>query len=141
MLSDGNAALGLDPDPARRTYVWMGDFSEAEANARMDAAGVLVGEDELREAVLGATSRPAELSSLCASLSAAPPESSELIVRAFVEAKCAEAKSRVIELLACDDSETNKKLGLHFRHMLRDMLENGGSLSAENASAYIRFTA
>ena len=133
VLSDGNAALGLDPDPARRTYVWMGDFSEAEANARMDAAGVLVGEDELREAVLGATTRPAALFSLCAKLSAAPPESSELIVRAFVEAKRAEAKSRVINLLKSDDSKTNKELGLHFRHLLNDMLESGGSLSEENA--------
>jgi hypothetical protein len=94
VLSDGNAALGLDPDPDRRTLVWMGDFSVSEANARMDAAGVLVGEDELREAVLGVTTRPAALSSLCAELSAAPPESSELIARAFVEAKRAEAESR-----------------------------------------------
>jgi hypothetical protein len=137
VLSDGNAALGLDPDPARRTFIWMGDFSEAEANARLDAAGVLVGEDELREAVLGLTTRPVELFSLCAKLSAAPPESSELIVRAFVEAKRAEAESRVTNLLSCDDSETNKELGLHFRHLLKDMLKNGGSLSEKNAAAYM----
>ena len=33
----------------------------------------------------------------------------------------------------CNDSRTNKELGLHFRHLLKDMLKNGGSLSEENA--------
>mmetsp|Transcript_34764 Transcript_34764/g.82000 ORF Transcript_34764/g.82000 Transcript_34764/m.82000 type:complete len:428 (+) Transcript_34764:44-1327(+) len=46
VLSDGNAVLGLDPDPARRNHLWMGDFSETEARARMDAAELLVGEDD-----------------------------------------------------------------------------------------------
>jgi hypothetical protein len=137
VLSDGNTVLGLDPDPARRIHLWMGDFSEAEACVRMNTAKVLVGEDDLREAVLGVTTRPAGLSSLCASLSAAPPKSSELIVRAFVEAKRVEAESRVIDLLACDDSKTNKERGLHFRHLLEDMLKNGGSLPAKKAAAYM----
>mmetsp|Transcript_34761 Transcript_34761/g.81985 ORF Transcript_34761/g.81985 Transcript_34761/m.81985 type:complete len:462 (+) Transcript_34761:44-1429(+) len=137
VLSDGNAVLGLDPDPDRRNYLWMGDFSEAEARVRMNTAKVLVGEDELREAVLGVTTRPAALSKLCAALSAAPPNSSELIVRAFVEVKRAEAEIRVIDLLACDDSKTNKERGLHFRHLLKDMLKNGGLFHEEKAAYMI----
>ncbi|KAJ1632802.1 hypothetical protein T492DRAFT_867757 [Pavlovales sp. CCMP2436] len=131
-----NAVLGLGPDPARRNHLWVGDFSEAEAHAHMDAAEVLVGEDELRKRVIGVTTQPAGLSSLCAALSAAPPKSSELIVRAFVEANRTEAKGRVFNLLAVDDSKTNEEQGLHFRHLLKDMLKNGGSLPRD-AAAYM----
>jgi hypothetical protein len=129
VLSDASAALGLDPDPARRELIWLCDFSRAEADARLDLAKVLIGEGKLREEVFGMTTRPADLEGLCAELSDAQHDPSDLmVVRRFVEAKRAEAESRVTFLLSCDDSDTNKKKGLHFSHLLKDMVKNGGSL-------------
>jgi len=133
VLSDANAALGLDLDPARRTVFWLGDFSRAEANAYLDAAKALVGERKLRDEVLGVTTRPADLADVCAKLSAAPAESSAPTVRKFVEAKLAEAKERVGQLLKRDDSKKNPEMGLHFRQLFKDMLKNGGSLSSAEA--------
>jgi hypothetical protein len=134
VLSDASAVLGLDPDPDRRKFIWLGDFSRAEADARLDAAKLLVGEGKLREEVFDVTTRPAALQDLCSSLSAAKRDPSDLkVVRSFAEAKREQAGTRVTLLLKCDDSKANTDQGLHFRHILRDMLDNGGSLPLARA--------
>jgi hypothetical protein len=133
VLSDA-AALGLDSDPDRCEFLWLGDLSRAEANAHLDAANVLAGEVELPEAVFGVTTRPpAALAKHCRALAAAPRESIERIVRGIVEAKRKEAESRVFKLLSCNDSDTKRMKGLHFRHLLKDMVKNGSSLPKADA--------
>mmetsp|Transcript_9878 Transcript_9878/g.33490 ORF Transcript_9878/g.33490 Transcript_9878/m.33490 type:complete len:494 (-) Transcript_9878:186-1667(-) len=141
VLSDAHTMYSITSDSGRHTYIWVGDFTEEEADVYLDELGAL-SDDRSRsrrsDVYARSTTRAVGLSALASELKTAA--SAEAVVDRFVRDKALLAEARVTNLIsvAMDAAKQRRgERGLHFIRLMRAMLVNGGTLAARDARDYL----
>ncbi|KAG8467025.1 hypothetical protein KFE25_000341 [Diacronema lutheri] len=139
VLGDAHAVYAMGSDTDRHRYVWLDDFTSAEADIYLDELGALTAADEreLRpELYARASARAIGLSKLADELKLSAGKPARDVVRAFIDMQQKAGVMRVENLVkvAVDAAEVKfGKAGLHFIRLMKAMLKNGGSLPVTDA--------
>lgn len=139
VLSDAHGIYAIASDTNRHEYLWLADFSSAEADIYLDELGALTATDEreLRAEVYAQVStRAIDLSKLARELNLAKGAPAHDVVRAFIGRQQMNGLMRVENLIKVAEKAAKAEYGmagLHFIRLMKAMLKNGGSLPVKDA--------